>query len=87
MSEFFENMDPALAERLGKLYEELMNLKDQRRLLHDRFGVESAQELLDRIEKKEVDEHPAYEVYLALLTIEKEIERVRGRIRKEMEEA
>ncbi len=87
MSEFFENMDPALADRLGKLYQELKGLKDQRRVLQDRFGIESTRELLERIEKGEVDEHPSYEVYLALLAIEEEIERIRGEIKKEMEEA
>ncbi len=87
MSEYFENMDPLLAERLGRLYEELRALKDQKALLHSSFGVESAEELLERIRKGEMDEHPSYEVYLALLTIEDEIERLRERIKREMEEA
>lgn len=87
MSEFFEDMDPALAERLGRLYQELTNLKDQRRVLYDRFGVESAEDLLKRIIRGEVDEHPSYEVYLALITMEEEIERVREKVKKVMEEA
>ncbi len=87
MKDFFENIKGDLKIRLTEVYTEMLNLKRHRTALLEQFGAGSAEELIKKIEAGEVEEHPAYENYLAVLSINSEIEPLRERCRAILEEA
>lgn len=85
--EFYRNLESDLAKDLSEATMELNTLKAGREELLKNWGAASAEELLKSIASGEADEHPAYEQYLAARALEAEIEAVRERCRKLMEEA
>jgi len=50
------------------------------------YGVSSSGELLQLIEDGKVSEHPAYEDYLEAKSIEKDLESIRAKLKKLIEE-
>ncbi len=64
MPAFYDNLTPEEVETLDRLARLLLELRESRRQLLARHGAEDEAELLERIRRGELGEHPAYEDYL-----------------------
>jgi hypothetical protein len=65
MTNFFENLDPEEAAEIDLLSKLAYELRDNRTAVLNPYGVEDEAVLLQKIQTGAVDEHPAYEHYLA----------------------
>ena len=65
MASFFENLDPDTAEEIEQLSRLVYELRENRNTVLATLGAEDEAALLQQIQAGEVDEHPAYEHYLA----------------------
>jgi hypothetical protein len=65
MADFYSNLDGALAIEVEQLSRLVYELREHRRSVLGAFNATDEAELLSRIEASELDEHPAYEHYLA----------------------
>lgn len=78
---FYENLSTEDVARLDALARLLLELRESRRLLLARHGVDEETTLLERIRAREVPEHPAYEDYLGVRTIAAMRESIRAELR------
>jgi hypothetical protein len=80
MSNYYDALPLHAAEQLEQLSRLAFELRDDRRRLLSRHGVDSEEALLERIRQGEVAEHPAYEHYLGARSLAATREAVRGRL-------
>ncbi len=77
MKDFFQEVDANIKTELSEVYNEMIELKEHRRLLLEPYCVDRLDDFKEKIDSGEIDEHPAYDHYLAILSINKEIEPLR----------
>ncbi|HEX5676021.1 MAG TPA: hypothetical protein VFX83_11595 [Azonexus sp.] len=65
MANFFENLEQDAATELELLSQLIYELRQNRNAVLQLHGAEDEAALLQQIQAGEVDEHPAYEHYLA----------------------
>jgi hypothetical protein len=65
MANYFENLDPDTAMELELLSQLIYELRENRNSVLKFHGAQDEAALLQQIETGVVDEHPAYEHYLA----------------------
>jgi len=84
MDNFYENLSPEDVQILDSLSKLLIELRESRAALLDHYGVADDTALLEKIRAGDIDEHPAYEVYLGAKLIESTREAVRKELRDYM---
>jgi len=84
MDNFYENLAPEDVQILDSLSKLLIELRESRAALLDHYEVVDDSMLLEKIRAGDVDEHPAYEVYLGAKLIEATREAVRKELRDYM---
>ena len=77
MSDFFESLDMDVKKEMSTIYNEMIDLKEHRRLLLEPYRVDRVEDLKEKIDSGEIVEHPAYDHYLAILSLNKELEPMR----------
>lgn len=87
MKDYFEDLDSTVKEKLSAVYNEMLAIKSHKRALLDQYGVDRVEELMKKIKKGEIDEHPAYDHYLAILALDNELQPLREECRTFLEEA
>lgn len=65
MTHFFHNVPSEAVLQIDTLSSLMYDLREDRKRILAGYGADSEQQLLARIVAGEVDEHPAYEHYLA----------------------
>lgn len=81
MPNFYENLSAEDVETLDRFARLLIDLHENRRQLLARHGVEEEADLLERIRRGEVGEHPAYEDYLGARLIAGTREAIRAELK------
>ncbi len=84
MDNFYENLAPEDIQILDSLSKLLIELRESRAALLDHYEVTDDSMLLEKIRTGDVEEHPAYEVYLGAKLIESTREAVRKELRDYM---
>ncbi|HJV59450.1 MAG TPA: hypothetical protein VJ743_00835 [Albitalea sp.] len=69
MIDYFANLPDDAATQIEQLSRLAYELRENRRALLQRHGVDDEAALLSRISETSLDEHPAYEDYLGALAI------------------
>jgi len=64
-------------KEMSEIYNEMIDLKEHRRLLLEPYRVDRVEDLKEKIDSGEIVEHPAYDHYLAILSLNKELEPMR----------
>ncbi|AOK47030.1 MULTISPECIES: hypothetical protein [unclassified Burkholderia] len=81
MTHFFRNLPNEAAQQINALSRLLYDLREDRKRLLAEFGAADEAALLARIAAGEVDEHPAYEHYVAAKTLTHTRETIREQLR------
>lgn len=84
MPNFYENLSAEDVETLDRLARLLIELRESRRQLLAHHGVEEESDLLERIRRGEIGEHPAYEDYLGARLIAGTCEAIRADLKNYM---
>lgn len=84
MSDFYENLEREDVLTLDRLARLLNDLRDSRTDLLKRHGAEDEADLMARITRGELPEHPAYEDYLGVRAITRAREAIRADLRDYM---
>ena len=87
MANFFDNIQPELAVELEQLSKLVYELRENRNVILNTYNVSDEQVLLENICTGKVDEHPAYEHYLAARILAETREIIRGVVSERMKEA
>ncbi|MDH3974673.1 MAG: hypothetical protein OEV42_10390 [Deltaproteobacteria bacterium] len=87
MRDFFDDIETGLKTKLSGVYNEMLALREHRAGLLEPYDLGRTDELLDKIKSGEISEHPAYDHYLAVQAITKELEPMREKCQKILEEA
>ena len=77
MQDFFDDIEMDNKMELSDVYNEMIELKEHRRLLLEQYGLDRVEYLKEKIDNGEIEEHPAYDHYLAILSLNKELEPMR----------
>ncbi len=77
MQDFFDDIEMDNKMELSGIYNEMIELKEHRRLLLEQYGLDRVEDLKEKIDSGEIVEHPAYDHYLAILSLNKELEPMR----------
>lgn len=85
MKDFFQDVDTNIKADLSEVYSEMIELKEHRRMLLEPYRVDRVDDLKEKIDSAEVAEHPAYDHYLAILSLNKELEPMREKCAAIME--
>ena len=85
MSDFFDNFDMDVKKEMSEIYNEMIELKEHRRLLLEQYRLDRVEDLKEKIDSGELDEHPAYDHYLAILSLNRELEPMREKCMAIME--
>lgn len=86
MSNFFESLDPDDAAEIDQLSRLAYELRENRAAILKLHGAEDEAALLQKIRAGAVDEHPAYEHYLAARIIAETRETVRAVVSQRLKE-
>lgn len=78
---FYERLPPEDVFVLDRLAKLMIDLREGKQALLARHGVATAEELLERIKSNASPEHPAYEDYLGVRSIELSHDSVRTELR------
>ncbi len=82
MTSFFQNVPPHAVEQIDALGRVLYDLREDRKQILAEYCVTDEAALLDQIKAAVVDEHPAYDHYLAAKTISETREAIREQLRE-----
>lgn len=86
MANFFENLDPNAAAELDQLSRLIYELREHRNAVLQAHGANDEEELLARIRRGAIAEHPAYEHYLAARILADTREAVRAAVAGRLQE-
>lgn len=86
MSNFFEKLPFEAAEQLEQLSRIAFNLRENRKLLLQQYGVDSEEALLSLVCSGAVAEHPGYDHYLGARILATTQEAVRKQLQSVMVE-
>lgn len=86
MPSFYDSLEPEQAEEIESLSQLTYELRENRAAVLQSHGVADEPALLARIRAGEVDEHPAYEHYLAACILADTREAVRTLIAQRLKE-
>ena len=78
MQPFYDRLSPDDVETLDRLARLLLELRDSRAALLARHNADDEAELLERIRRGAIAEHPAYEDYLGASIIHQTREAIRS---------
>lgn len=87
MADFFENLDYDEAAELDLLSKLIYELRENRNAVLKPYGAEDEAALLQKIQAGAVDEHPAYEHYLAARILADTRETVRSMVGERLTKA
>ena len=87
MADFFENLEYDEATEIDQLSRLAFELRENRTAILKPYGTEDEAALLVKIQNGEVDEHPAYEHYLAARTLADTRETVRAMVAERLKKA
>jgi len=87
MDNFFENLDYDAAMEIEQLSQLSFELRDNRHAVLKPYGAEDEAALLQQIQTGAVDEHPAYEHYLAARVLADTRETVRAMLGERLKKA
>ncbi|MHB1216066.1 MAG: hypothetical protein ACYCY9_13885 [Thiobacillus sp.] len=87
MANFFENLDPDAAAEIEQLSRLAYELRENRFAVLKPYGAEDEAALLQQIQTGAVDEHPAYEHYLAARVLADTRETVRAMLGERLKKA
>ena len=87
MDNFFENLEYAEATELQLLSKLIHELRENRHAALKPYGAEDEAALLQQIQAGTVDEHPAYEHYLAARVLADTRETVRAMVGERLKKA
>ncbi|OYY79888.1 MAG: hypothetical protein B7X93_01335 [Hydrogenophilales bacterium 17-61-9] len=87
MNNFFENLEYAEATQLQLLSKLIHELRENRHAVLKPYGAEDEAALLQQIQAGAVDEHPAYEHYLAARVLCDTRETVRTMVGERLKQA
>jgi hypothetical protein len=87
MADFFENLEYAEATELQLLSKLIYELRENRHAVLKPYGAEDEAALLQQIQTGSVDEHPAYEHYLAARVLADTRETVRAMVGERLKKA
>ncbi|MDT8318032.1 MAG: hypothetical protein RQ824_08595 [bacterium] len=85
MNDFFDSLDMDVKKEMSAIYNEMIELKEHRRLLLEQYRLDRVEDLKEKIDSGEIGEHPAYDHYLAILSLNKELEPMREKCAAIME--
>jgi len=85
MKDFFDDINDDLKGKLSEVYNEMLVLREHRASLLEPYCLGRQDELIEKIKNGEILEHPAYDHYLAIEAINKELEPMREECRKILE--
>ena len=80
MTNYFERLPLAGAEQLEQLSRLLFELRENRKTVLRRHGVDSEEALLDLVREGSVAEHPGYDDYLGACILDATREAVRSQM-------
>lgn len=86
MKDFFDDIDEKLKNDLSGVYREMIVLREHRASLLEPYRLGRSDEMLEKIASGEIAEHPGYDHYLAMLAINRELEPMREKCRKILED-
>lgn len=87
MADFFKGMDYEVATEVEALTRLMYELREHRNSLLDSCAVPDEAVLLERITAGDLDEHPAYEQYLAARILADTCETARRLVGEKLQEA
>ena len=87
MANFFENLEPDIAEELELLSRLIYDLRENRIAVLEPYGAEDEAALLQNIQSGAVAEHPAYEHYLAARILAETRETARAVLAERLKDA
>lgn len=87
MKSFFEGFKHEDAEFIESLSRLAYELRENRKLLLEQYGVNDEQQLMDKLTAGSVPEHPAYEHYLGALILTETHEMVRNELGMSLQKA
>lgn len=87
MSNFFENLEPEEAAEIELLSKLIYELRENRNAVLKPYGASDEAALLQQIQVGTVDEHPAYEHYLAARILADTRETVRAMVGERLKKA
>ena len=85
MKDFFQDVNANIKTGLSEVYSEMIELKEHRRELLEPYCVDRVDDLKEKIDSGEIGEHPAYDHYLAILSLNQELEPMREKCATLME--
>lgn len=87
MDNFFEDLEYDEATELDQLSKLIYELRENRNAILKPYGAEDEAALLQQIQAGSVDEHPAYEHYLAARVLADTRETVRAMVGERLKKA
>lgn len=87
MTNFFESLDPEEAAEIEQLSRLIWELRENRNAVLKLYDADDEDALLKIIQAGTVDEHPAYEHYLAARVLTNTCETVRTLVRERLMKA
>lgn len=87
MANFFEDLEPDEAAEIELLSRLIYELRENRNVMLNPYGAENEAALLQKIQTGAVDEHPAYEHYLAARILDDTRETVRAMVGERLKKA
>jgi hypothetical protein len=80
MNDFYQGLSMGTAQQIEPLSYLIYQLRENRKQLLQRYGVEHEDDLLELIRSTAVPEHPAYEHYLGAMALTETRELVRAQL-------
>lgn len=86
MTDFFDNLEPETAAEIDQLSRLIYELRENRNTVLRPYGAEDEAALLQQVQDGAVNEHPAYEHYLAARILADTRETVRTAVTERLKE-
>lgn len=84
MKLFFAGMNPDQATEIDRVAKAAFEMRENRKLLLEKYKVESEAELMDKIRSGALEEHPAYEDYLSAKILHESYENIRTGLKEHL---